>query len=193
MKLISLGKKIFEFCYILPYLNSKKRNYRVENLLDKSQLSDDDYKVLKKIFEADSIMIDEKKNIKNDYPPKERNKLNRKWGFASMLETIEKCNLNELANPTILSFPYGMMSNMSHMDFDSLQYIYERFSRTDEEFDKVNTKQICRQYIDIYYLFFLRILCLCILYDNKHDELINLVSIKHKTLLDLLDKKSNKL
>lgn len=162
----------------MPYLNSTKCNNRVDNLLNKSHLSDDDYQRLKKLFEKQKNIIEENKNYKVAYDKKERNNIKRKWGFLAILETIEKCNFNELSNPTCLSFPYGMMSNIVHMDFDGLQYMFERISRSNEDLDKVNTKQICRQYLDIYYLFFLRTLSICIIYDTKYDELKNLMKYR---------------
>jgi len=44
----------------------------------------------------------------------------------------------------VLSYPYGMM------DYDGLNYMFERYDRNEDERNKVNSLQTCRQYSDLY-------------------------------------------
>lgn len=177
-----IENKIFEFSHILPYINGQRRNKRIENILNIADLSEKtkDKDVYNKILQCDLPKIDKNMNRKN------RNEIKRKWDFVSMVDTIEKCNLKEITNPSVICYPYGMMSNVVHMDFDGINYIYERFERGEKEQDKVNASQICRQYSDIYGLMFLRSLSLCLIYETDYSPLLKLPD-KHKELLSKIE------
>ena len=117
---------------------------------------------------------------------KNRNLIKQKWDFISMIEAIQNSKMKELANTTVLSYPYGMMSNIVHLDYDGLNFIYERYQRSEMERDAVNSLQVCRQYSDIYGLILVRTLSTCILYQADYTELLKLPT-KHKELLDRIE------
>lgn len=79
-----------------------------------------------------------------------------------------------------------MMSNIVHVDYDGLNYIFERYGRNEIERDKVNSLQICRQYSDIYYLTLARTVSICLIYNTGYFELLKLPS-KHNELLERID------
>mgnify|MGYP001098866733 FL=1 len=177
-----IENKMFEFSRILPYINGTKRNKRIENILNIADLSEKirDADIYKKILDCELPAIDENINRKN------RNAIKRKWDFIAMIETIQNSGIKELVNTTVLSYPYGMMSNIVHMDYDGLNYIFERYSRDEIERDKVNSLQICRQYSDIYGLTLARTISICLIYNTDYSELLKL-PLKHKELLERID------
>lgn len=179
---LQINNEIFEFSQMLPYINGTKRNKRIENLLNIVDLAEKSREVdiYKKILDCELPSIDENINRKN------RNEIKRKWDFMSMIETIQNSGIKELVNTTVLSYPYGMMSNIVHMDFDGLNYIYERFERSDEERDKINTLQLCRQYSDIYNLMLARTISICLIYQTEYTELLKL-PIKHNEVLERIE------
>lgn len=177
-----IENKLFEFSTILPYINGTKRNKRIENILNITDLSEKDMEadIYRKILEYDLPTLDEKINKTN------RNVIKRKWDFISMLESIQNSGIKELVNTTVLSYPYGIMSNIVHMDYDGLNYIYERYSRSEEEMDKVNSLQVCRQYSDIYAMMLLRTISICLIFKTDYTELLKL-PLKHHELLSKIE------
>lgn len=115
-----ITKKIFEYSHILPHINGRKRNNRIENLLNLIDLSDDtiNYDIYQKILTTDLPELDEELNKNN------RKIIENRWAFNSMINTIEKCDLKEFSNTSILSYPYGMMSHIVHMDCDGLNFMW---------------------------------------------------------------------
>jgi len=177
-----IENKIFEFSQILPYINGTKRNKRIENILNITDLSERsrDADIYKKILDCELPDIDENINRKN------RNEIKRKWDFIAMIEAIQNSGIKELVNTTVLSYPYGMMSNIVHMDYDGLNYIFERYDCSEDERDKVNSLQTCRQYSDIYGLTLARTISICLIYQTDYTELLKLPS-KHQELLERIE------
>ena len=177
-----IENKIFEFSQILPYLNGTKRNKRIENILNITDLSEKsrDVDIFKKILECELPSIDENTNRKN------RNEIKRKWDFIAMIEAIQNSGIKELVNTTVLSYPYGIMSNIVNMDYDGLNYIFERYNRSEDERDKVNSLQVCRQYSDIYGLMLTRTISICIICQIDYTELLKL-PLKHHELLEKIE------
>lgn len=179
-----IENKMYEFSHILPYINGQKRNSRIENILNIVDLSkkDRDVNVYHNILNCDLPTINEELNRKN------RNYIKNKWDFIPMIESIQNSEIEELTNTTVLSYPYGMMSNIVHMDYDGLNFIFERFyAQNEEEKDKVDTLQLCRQYSDLYGMMLIRALSICIIFKSDYKELLKM-PLKHQELLTRIEK-----
>lgn len=82
------------------------------------------------------LTSDEVDELEAEYPKASRDALERKWGFARMVETLAKSG-PRYAALTGLLYNYGMASHSTHLDGDAVLMMWERERRPEHRLHAV--------------------------------------------------------
>lgn len=97
------------------------------------------------------ILTEEKERLlREKWPKKERQRLEQKWSFSEILNSLSK-NYNGSPMPTfdLLSYSYRTASHVSHGDETGVLIIRERNGRSEEEQNKANIGHYLRFLSDV--------------------------------------------
>jgi hypothetical protein len=138
-----------EYFVDLPNIDEIKQQQRVRSFLEK--LEDPelyDYTILRETL----IEENELTELHNQYPRQERKRIEQKWAFNEIARVLRRndSNLKDFdALRYLLSYTYGMGSNLAHKDATGLKLIHNRLQKNPEDTKLTELAHASRQINDI--------------------------------------------
>jgi len=138
-----------EYFVDLPNIDEIKQQQRVRSFLEKLENPElYDYAILRETL----IKENELTELYNQYPRQIRKKIEQRWAFNEIASVLSK-NDSKLkdfdALRYLLSYTYGMGSNLAHKDATGLKLIHNRLQKNSEDTKLTELAHAARQINDI--------------------------------------------
>jgi len=175
-----------EYFVDLPNIDEIKQQQRVRSFLEK--LEDPelyDYTILRETL----IEENELTELHNQYPRQERKRIEQKWAFNEIARVLSRddSNLKDFdALRYLLSYTYGMGSNLAHKDATGLKLIHNRLQKNPEDTKLTELAHASRQINDILLMAGFRAIMIYKIHNVDGKPIIGLFE-SHKNFINTLE------